>query len=762
MPLRQFAIAALLGLGPAGTVAGLLPPGGATTLAEKSTAEPGVASASPARQQLLATYANLPLHFEANHGQTDSRVRFLARGSGYTLFLTSTEAVLVAANRATDPFVMTASRGGLETPDAMSGHVLRMQFLDASPQLSVVGREELPGKSHYFIGSDPKRWRTHVSTYAKVQYRAIYPGIDLVFYGHEGELEYDFVLAPGADPRTIRLRFENAERLEVGAQGDLVLQTPAGPVRQQKPTAYQEVNGVRKGIPAQFQLREDRQVGLLVAAHDASRPLIIDPVLRYSTYLGGSGIDSSRTLAVDADGNAYVAGTTSSLNFPVAGEPFQGTYAGGTSDAFVAKVNRAGDGLVYATYLGGSADETSNALALDDSRQVYLTGFTASVDFPTKNPIQATHGGPPIDAFVTKLAAGGDALVYSTYLGGAGLDVGNGITVDGAGNAHVSVRSGSSNLPATPGAFQTALAGAEDAVVAKLKADGSQYLYLTYLGGSGIDIGRRIAVDRAGRAYVSGRTSSSNFPTTPGAVQTTFAGGPSDAFVTKLNAAGSALVYSTYLGGSGDDEGSGIGLDRGGHAYTVGWTGSSDFPTTRHAFQTRHGGGVLDVFVTKLNVHGSRLVYSTFLGGSGSEMSFFGLAVGRSGRAHVTGNTGSIDFPVARPLDGGGTLRGPADAFVTKLNENGSRLAFSTYLGGSNADGAQGIAVDRSGNVYVAGTTTSVDFPTTELAFQTTFGGPPNDVFVAKISDLIDDDDDDDNEEKTMMTTDLLRASSNP
>lgn len=704
MPVGQFAIAALIGLGPAEA--------GATT------------------PQVLATYAGLPLHFEVNGGQTDSRVKFLARGHGSTLFLTSTEAVLVAASDVND--------------DDPAKGVLRMKFLNASSHATVLGQEELPGKAHYLMGNDPKRWRTNVPTYARVQYREIYPGIDLVFHGDQGRLEYDFVLAPGADPQAIRLRFENAERLELDGQGDLLLHTSRGGLRQLRPVAYQDVNGARQNIAAHFELRQGNQVGFVVAAHDVSRPLIIDPVLQYSTYLGGNAIDSSRSLAVDAEGNTYVSGTTSSTDFPVAGEPFQGTYGGGVNDAFVAKLNSDGSGLVYATYLGGSADETANALALDVSRQVYLTGFTGSPDFPTKNPIQATFGGGTIDLFVTKLTAGGDALVYSTYLGGAALDVANGIDVDGAGNAYVSARTASSNLPATAGAFQTVFGGAEDAFVAKLNADGSKLLYLTYLGGTAIDIGRRIAVDQAGLAYVSGRTTSTDFPTTPGAVQTTFGGGPSDAFVTKLDAAGSALVYSTYLGGSGNDEGSGIDLHGDGHAYLVGWTGSSDFPTTRGAFQTRYGGGVFDVFVAKLNVPGSRLIYSTFLGGSGSEMSFFGLAVDHAGRAHVTGNTGSIDFPVARPLEGGETLHGTADAFVAKLNAGGSRLVYSTYLGGSATDGAQGIAADLFGNVYVAGTTTSSDFPTTEGAFQTTFGGAPNDAFVVKISDRGDGDQDDD------------------
>jgi beta-propeller repeat-containing protein len=682
MPLGQFAIAALVGLGP--------------------------------------TYGNLPLHFEANHGQTDSRVKFLARGHGYTLFLTASEAVLAGAHAVTDP-----SRGG----------ALRMQFLSAASSPAVSGHEELSGRSHYLIGNDPTRWRTHVPTYGRVEYREIYPGIDLVFYGREGELEYDFVVAPGADPLTIRLRFENAERLELDAQGDLLLRTSAGLVRQHKPTAYQEVNGKRKLVPTEFELGENHEVGFLVAAHDASRPLIIDPVLAYSTYLGGNGVDSSRAVAVDGAGSAYVTGTTNSTNFPVAGDPLQATYGGGATDAFVAKLNPAGSALVYATYLGGSGDEQANALAIDDAGQVYLTGFTSSGNFPTRNPVQATFGGPPIDAFVTKLTANGDALVFSTYLGGVALDVGNGITVDRFGQAYLSARTGSANLPTTPGTFQPVFAGAEDAFVAKFKADGTQIEYLTYLGGIGIDIGRRIAVDHAGRAYISGRTSSINFPTTPRAVQTTFAGGPSDAFVTKLNAAGSALVYSTYLGGTGDDEGSGIALHGDGQVYTVGWTGSLDFPTTRGAFQRTYGGGVFDVFVANLNEQGSRLAYSTYLGGSGTEMSFFGLAVDHAGRAHVTGPTGSIDFPVARPLEGGGALRGPSDAFVTKLNTSGSRLVFSSYLGGSGTEGAQGIAVDRSGNVYVAGTTASTDFPTTEGAFQTTFAGGPNDAFVVKISD---------------------------
>jgi hypothetical protein len=667
-----------------------------------------------AKQEILANFGKLPLRFEANRGQSHPEVNFLARGSGYTLYLTGTEAVLVLR------------QGQANRPD-----VLRMKLIGASPAPQVAGLEKLPGTAHYFIGNDPKAWRTGIPTYAKVEYRNVYPGVSLVYYGSQGGLEYDFVLAPGADPGVIRVAFEGANSLQVDARGDLVLQTARGEVRQRKPVIYQEVNGARQEVSGGYLLKGRDQIAFHVAAYDASRPLVIDPFLSYSTYLGGSGVsEQGNSIAVDGSGNVYVTGQSDSTDFPAPAGGTSPTFGGGVTDAFVAKLGPSG-ALLYTAYLGGSLADTGMGIALDSSGNIYVTGRTLSSDFPTLNAFQSVMSGTVGDVFVAKLNATGSALVYSTFLGGADTDDGNAIAVDGFGNAYVTGKTfsaGTSPFPITATPIQGENGGSYDAFVAKIEfnAGVSALVYSTYLGGGGYDEGRAIAVDGSGNAYVTGDTFSANFPpATPlqGAI-----GGPRDAFVAKINTGGSALVYSTYLGGSGIDVGRGIAVDASGNAYVTGGTNSTDFPVAI-PFQSVPGGD-FDAFVAKVNAGGSALVYSTYLGGGGAEFGF-GIAVDGSGNAYVTGDTFSANFPTATPLQG--AIGGPRDAFVAKVNAGGSALVYSTYLGGGGAEFGFGIAVGGSGNAYVTGTTDSPDFPTMS-AFQPVFGGAA-DAFVAKILD---------------------------
>ena len=591
------------------------------------------------------------------------------------------------------------------------------------------GLEGLPGKSNYFLGNDPDKWRTNVPHYAKVQYKDVYPGVDLVYYGNQRQLEYDLVVRPGTDPGAITLSFEGVERLRIDAQGDLVLETQDGEIRQHKPLVYQEVDGGRQEIAGAYVLSGGRQVGFQVAAYDASRPLIIDPVLIYSTYLGDSGQDGARDIAVDSSGNIYLTGTTDSTSFPTA-SPIQAAIGGGSgNDAFVTKLNAAGSALIYSTYLGGSAFERGRDIAVDASGNAYVVGRTFSTDFPTASPFQAALGGTQ-DAFVTKLNAAGSALVYSTYLGGSASETGFEIALDSSGNAYITGSTSSTDfLTASP--IQAASGGGTDAFVTKLNAAGSALVYSTYLGGSGSDSGRGIAVDASGNAYVAGRTPSTDFPTaSPIQAALGGTGGLLDAFVTKFNAAGSALVYSTYLGGSAADFAKGIAIDTSGNAYVTGETdGSTDFPTAS-PIQSTFGGGCCDGFVTKLNVGGSALVYSTYLGGSNIDDGV-SIAVDASGNAYVAGRTGSTDFPTADPVQaalGGGS---GSDVFVTKFNPTGSAFVYSTYHGGSSTDQVEGIAVDASGNAYVTGRTSSTDFPLLN-PFMSYIGGN-TDAFVFKI-----------------------------
>jgi beta-propeller repeat-containing protein len=688
--------------------------------------------------KLSAAYGKLPLSFEANAGQTDPAVRFLSRGSGYSLFLTDSEAVLVLKKKDTPAAPAQAAQAKLTAKAAAPSQkstpaVLRMKLVGAKPPANVTGQGELAGKVNYFIGKDPAKWRTDAPTYSKVRYERVYSGIDLVYYGNQRQLEYDFVVAPGADPARIRLGFDGARKMRVDAHGDLLVETTGGAVRWQKPVVYQETSGARKQIEGKYLLRRGHQVGFEVASYDATKPLIIDPTLVYSTYLGGSGDDTGFGIAVDSSGNAYVTGQTGSTDFPTTAGTFQPALAGGGTDAFVTKLNAAGNGLVYSTYLGGSGPDEAIGIAVDSSGNAYVTGMTFSTDFPTTAGAFQTANAGISDVFVTKLNAAGNGLVYSTYLGGSNLDSifdgGSGIAIDSSGNAYVTGYTFSTNFPTTAGAFQTAFGGgAWDAFVTKLNAAGTGLVYSTYLGGNGTDTGSGVAVDSSGNAYVTGGTSSTDFPTTAGAFQTAKPG-ITNAFVTKLNASGSGLLYSTYLGGSGFEFGYEIGIDSSGNGYVTGFTTSANFPTTAGAFQTVFADGGGDAFITELNASGSGLLYSTYLGGNGLDFAK-GIALDSSGNAHVTGFTSSTNFPTTvgafQTVFAGGS-----DAFVTKLDATGTGLLYSTYLGGSGFDEGNGIAVDSSGSAYVAGDTNSTNFPTTAGAFQTANAGS-SDAFVAK------------------------------
>ena len=647
--------------------------------------------AGPAQSRLIANYGKLPLRFEANRGQTDSRVQFVSRGSGYTLFLTSGEAVLTlakpAAKQNSQDHVLGSARDG-----ASRQAVVRLQLSGANPQPAVTQEDELPTRSNYFIGSDPAKWRTNVPNYGRVRYHNVYPGVDLVYYGNQGQLEHDFVVAPGTDPRVVTLVVRGARRLQLESSGDLAVHTTGGDLRLLKPEIYQVVDGARRKIPGKYWLEGGNKVGFQIASFDRRRQLVIDPVLLYSTYLGGNGRDGAGGIAVDSSGNAFVVGETMSTNFPTTTGAYQ-TALAGSANVLVTKLNATGTALVYSTYLGGTgAVNNGRAIALDSSGDAYVTGVTSSTNFPTTNgAYQTTYAGTTntYNAFVTKLNPDGSALVYSTFLGGGGGegDQGYGITVDSSGSAYITGNTQSSNFPTTAGAFQTTLAGYEDAFVTKVNPAGSALVYSTYLGGSTDSIdgtsGSSIAVDSSGNAFVTGGTGSPSFPTTPGAFQTALA--PlTNAFVSKLNPTGTALIYSTYLG-TGADSGQGIAVDSTGNAYVAGTTAQTDFPTTSGAYQrTCTTGGFDTTFVTKLNATGTALLYSTCLGGVSTATTGTrpaSIALDSTGNAYVTGYTSTADFPTtagAYQTVLGGPL---GNAFVTELNATGSALVYSTFPG---------------------------------------------------------------------------------
>jgi hypothetical protein len=669
-------------------------------------------------------YGKLPLSFEANRGQTAPSAQFLAHGVGYSLFLTGNGAVFVLSRR--DKQVTNSALCGTTKRTA----VLRMNLVGANSISAAEGSDEQAGKANYFIGNDPAQWQVNIPTFGRVQYKNIYSGIDLTYYGNQRQLEYDFIVGPKADYKQIELDFKGAEKVEIErASGDLLLHTWLGVMREHQPKVYQEANGARQEIAGRYVMRGHGRIGFDVGDYDSTRPLVIDPSLVYSTYLGGSGEDGGSGIAVDASGNAYVTGYTVSTNFPTKNPLQPGKGGGANGDVFITKLSADGQSLVYSTYLGGSGDDGGQSIAVDASGSAYVTGGTFSTDFPTKNPVQATFGGGALgDAFVTKLSADGQSLVYSTYLGGSAGELGNGIAVDSSGNAYVTGYTESTNFPRKNPLQATYGGGFRDVFVTKLSADGQSLIYSTYLGGSGSDIGLSIAVDSSGNAYLIGVTDSQNFPTkNPFQANP---GGNSDAFVTKLSADGQSLVYSTYLGGTDAETGSGIAVDSSGNAYVTGETLSTNFPT-KNPLQASLSGGS-DAFITKLSPNGQSLVYSTYLGGSGREFGF-GIAVDASGNAYVTGQTTSTDFPTKKPFQpssGGGNF----DAFVTKLSADGQSLLYSTYFGGNDGDSGGGIAVDSSGNAYVTGYTFSKNFPTLK-PLQPSYGGGFQDGFIAKISD---------------------------
>jgi len=677
--------------------------------------------AAGAKPQMQRDFGRLPISFEANVGQADPNVQFLTHGPGYTLFLANDDAVMVLQQGSRgsghgsgieNPMGIVA-RSASEGPSSLTpdlqpqtpATVVRMQVLGGNSAVRAVGEQPQRGTVNYFLGNDPSQWHTNIATFGQVRYPNIYPGIDLTFYASQQQLEYDFVVAPGADPSRIRLGFSGADSLALDAHGDLLVSAKGQEILEHKPVVFQNIRGVRQEIPSAFTVTTG-QIAFALGRYDPSQPLVIDPVLSYSTYLGGNGYDQGQAIATDEAGNAYVTGIASSVDFPIV-NAFQQNLTGFTN-AFVTKIAADGSSLLYSTYLGGSGVDQGLGIAVDSAGNAYVAGYTGSTDFPTVNALQPVSGGLP-DAFVASLTPDGSALRYSTYLGGSGADGASGIAVDGAGNAYVTGYTRSADFP-TANALQPALRGSQNAFVAKLAPDGSALVYSTYLGGSTGDSATAIAVDPDSNAYVTGTAYSSDFPAV-NALQPALRGG-TNGFVSKIAADGSNLLYSTYLGGSHFDYAYGIAADGDGNAYVVGGTNSADFPTA-NAFQPVLV-GQSDAFLSKIAADGSALVYSTYLGGSGSTGGGAGaraVAVDGAGNAYVTGLTSSENFPLVDPIQStyGG---GDADVFVTKFNADGSALVYSTFLGGNQWDYGFGIAVDRDGNAYITGLTESTNFPT--------------------------------------------------
>ncbi len=687
---------------------------------------------------------SLPVYFEENRGQRDGRVKYFSRGAGMEMFLTATEAVYVVRSGESRvergeskpyPTRNAALDAQLPTRDSKAVAVY-MRLAGANAGANFVPSEKLGHETNYFIGNESD-WRTGVPNFARIMTENIYNGVDMVWKGREqGGIQYDFVVAPAADPNQIEWEIEGADNVSLDAEGGLVIETEAGVMKQSKPFTFQEADGVRSVVSSQWSVVRNFVKGggqkfsakYTLGEYDRSKPLTIDP-LAYSTFIGGSSFDDAVKIVVDGAGNAYLTGRTFSTAFPTTPGVIDTTYNGG-GDAFVAKLNAAGSGLAYSTFIGGSSSDYGYSIAVDTSGNAFVTGETNSPSFPTTaGAFDTTHNGGT-DAFAAKLNPTGSALLYSTFVGGGADDYGYGIAVDAAGNAFVTGSSISPTFPTTAGAFDTTHNGGFDAFVTKLNAAGSALAYSTFIGGSASDDVYGLAVDASGNAFVTGETDSTTYPTTAGAFDTTY-NGIVDAFVTKLNAAGSSLVYSTFIGGSSDDGGYAVTADGAGNAFVTGYTsgGSTAFPTTAGAFDTTHNGST-DAFVTKVNAAGSSLVYSTFIGGSLTEDGR-AIVVDTSGNAILTGGTSSPTYPTTvGAFDT--THNGDFDVFVTKLNAAGTSPDHSTFIGGSSLDVGLGLAVDSSGNAFVVGETDSSGFPTTAGALDTTYNGN-EDAFVTKL-----------------------------
>ncbi|MGV3721523.1 MAG: SBBP repeat-containing protein [Actinomycetota bacterium] len=687
-----------------GMLAGVLTLASGLTVGQRSAT---ARESAPARERVIGAYSNLPLCFEANEGQSDSRVRFLSRGSGYALFLTEDEAVL-------------SLRKGKK---GAKPHVLRMGLAGAQRPASIAGQEALAGKTNYLRGRGKGGSHTNITNFTRVRYEAVYPGVDLVYYGKQRQLEYDFAVAPGADPNQIRMTFKGAERVEADKKGNLLLHTEGGIVEQQRPVLYQEINGKRREVSGSYRILDAGRssdgvavVGFTVGKYDAGKPLVIDPVLTYSTYLGGVFEDEAFGVCVDRFGCAYVVGCTESPKIPFGGT-IQNDIEG--QDAFIVKLDAGACRFVYSTYLGGEGDDCANGVALDADRNAYITGITNSLEFPvTGGAFITSYAGGNSDGFVTKINRAGDAIVYSSFLGGTGPDDGRGIAVDPDGNAYVTGATGSEDFPVTPGVFQPEYGGGNDegggpsdAYVFKMNPTGSAPVYSSFLGGGptvksdGQDWGNSIAIDTRRNAYVTGGTDALDFPKRfP--LQTRIE--KMDAFVTKVLPNGDALDFSTYLGGAKYDEGFGIAVDANEMAYIVGTTSSPQFGASPDfgelpLFLSRYNGGDSDAFVTKLNTKATRLLYFRYIGGKKTDFGR-GVCVVSDFGCWVTG---TLDVP--NQVSKRSNVEGPpgnSDAFAIRLSPAGSQLS-KTLIKGTKNDFGYAICADPYDSVYVVGSTLS-------------------------------------------------------
>jgi Immunoglobulin domain/Immunoglobulin I-set domain/Beta-propeller repeat len=714
------------------------------------------AFALTALEQSPATFGNLPFYFEAHPGPVDDSTQFIVHGRDY-LFLISPDGV----------------RLDLEKMDAAtkktSVRTVHMQFMGARSQAQIQGADELSGKINYFVGDNPTQWRTDVATFARVRVGQLYPGINLSYYGNQRQLEYDFTLAPGADPNAIKIHFDGVDKIWIGPRGELILAVGRNKILQPAPMVYQTIDGARKAVSGGYRLTGAHTVAFVIGQYDHGLPLVIDPILSYSTYFGGNASDAAWSIAVDTNGFIYIAGQTLSGQFYPTPGAFQTNFAGGgvTGDAFVAKFGNQGTNLVYLTYLGGSSDDLAASVAVDGAGDAYVTGYTDSTDFPTTSNalsrsilLSPTPLGYLSDAFVAKLDPSGSNLLYSTFLGGDGADGGTGIALDSSNNIYVTGFTYSTNFPTTPNAFQKNLACPysiytgylyNNAFLTEIGAAGTNLVYSSYFGGTNYDVGEGVAVDSSNNVYVTGYTASTNFPNT-NAFQQYLNGATNnltpayDAFVAKFTPSCTSLVYSTFLGGTNNDAAYRVAADDAGNAYVTGWTVSTNFPDTATNVPGLYNGLtnnvygyppiITNAFLTQITWNGTNAAigYSAVFGGTnyGADIGY-GVALDPSGDAFVVGASSTTNFPaVNTPGLLSTTNAGGSDVFVIAFNTNCSAVLYSGLMGGSANDYGYGIAVDAQTNAYITGATSSPNFPLFNNPGQTSLRGS-SDAFLAEI-----------------------------
>ena len=711
----------------------------------RSTLQGELRAGSDPHRQMLA--AQLPVSFEPFKPSQESPFQFMSKGIGYSMFLSPTEAVLR---------IRTGAKTASSQPPWEDDHsylLARMNLIGADRQSRMSGVDVLPTQNHYLLGADPRQWRTHVPSYKKVRAQSVYPGVDLLYYGKDGKLEFDFVLQAGADPRQIAFSWEREDAsasLRVDTDGSLVMTSAGLEIRQHRPRAYQWIRGEETTIAAGYQLNSHNQITFDLGRYDPAHPLVIDPVLSFSSSLGGNMGDQGVAVAVDSSGSAYVAGTTDSLDFPAARSIPAQTLgsARGKTDVFVLKIDAQTNLPVFVAYLGGSSNDNALGIAVDSTQSVYVMAGTSSSNFPlTSGAFQTVRRGA-WDAVVCKLGPTGGTLMFSTLLGGNGIGDAEGLTgglaIDTAGNVFVTGSTDSMDFPVTAAAFQPFFGrGENDAFLAQVNTTGTGLIFSSYLGGSGLDLGNSIAIDAFGYAYVTGKTRSRDFPTVR-ALQSSRSGTTDDAFVAKISPGGTFLSFSTYLGGSADDEGRGIAVDITDDEeaiYVTGSTFSTNFPTTVNAYKDEQSrieeeAHNWDAFVVKLDTTeaGSGvLAYGTYLGGSSDDYGY-ALALSGSRKVYVTGTTRSFDFPSVEPVQQPSEDSSRQDAFVTKVDPSrAEQLVYSTVLGGGGSESGLAVALDQQGNAWVTGVTESVDFPTVSPIQPQGTGG--QDAFLVKIAD---------------------------